>query len=192
MKLLIIDNYDSFVYNLVHLVMNIGDTEVTVKRNDKIELSEVADYDLILLSPGPGIPSEAGLMPEIIKQYHATKNILGVCLGHQAIGECFGAKLTNITPVLHGVASEIKIIDDDPVFEGLSESFHGGHYHSWVVEKEGLPDELIVTSESKEGYIMSLRHKEFNIVGLQFHPESILTGSGRKIMKNWLTESNGL
>ena len=185
MKIVIIDNYDSFTYNLSHLVKELG-AEVTVMRNDQFALPELEAYDKIILSPGPGIPSEAGLLLDVIKTYAGKKPILGVCLGHQAIGECFGAQLTNLSEVFHGVATEGTQFDNDPIFAGLPQRITMGRYHSWVVSKDGLPSCLEITAESDEGQIMALRHKEYDIHGIQFHPESVLTPEGRKIIENFL------
>lgn len=185
MKLVVIDNYDSFTYNLVHLVKELG-AEVDVKRNDQFQLSELEPYDKIILSPGPGIPSEAGLLLDVIKTYAGRKPMLGVCLGHQAIGEVFGAKLENLSQVFHGVATPIKLLGNDPIFNGLPRRIVVGRYHSWVVSKDGFPDCLEITAESDDGEIMGLRHKDFDIRGIQFHPESVLTPEGKTIMRNWL------
>ena len=185
MKIVIIDNYDSFTYNLSHLVKELG-AEVTVVRNDQFALPELEAYDKIILSPGPGIPSEAGLLLDVIKTYADKKPILGVCLGHQAIGECFGAQLTNLSEVFHGVATEGTQFDNDPIFAGLPQRITMGRYHSWVVSKDGLPSCLEITAESDEGQIMALRHKEYDIHGIQFHPESVLTPEGRKIISNFI------
>ncbi len=185
MKIVIIDNYDSFTYNLSHLVKELG-TEVTVYRNDQFEMSQLEAFDKIILSPGPGIPSEAGLLLDVIKAYAGKKPILGVCLGHQAIGESFGGKLTNIGEVVHGVATPSNIIVKDYIFEGLPENITIGRYHSWVVDTKDFPECLEVTSVSDEGFIMSLRHKEYDIRGIQYHPESVLTPDGKIIIGNWL------
>lgn len=185
MKVVIIDNYDSFTYNLSHLVKELG-AEVTVYRNDKFTLDQLQPFDKIILSPGPGIPSEAGLMPDVIRRYAGEKPILGVCLGHQAIGESFGGRLTNLSDVFHGVATPCSIVADDYLFEGLPRQIEIGRYHSWVVDAEGLPDSLEATSLSDEGYIMSLRHRELDIRGIQYHPESVLTPDGKRIISNWL------
>lgn len=184
-KILVIDNYDSFTYNLVHYLNDLN-CEVTVKRNDKLSLEEVAKYDKILLSPGPGIPDEAGLLKPIIKQYAATKSILGVCLGQQAIAEVFGGKLENLNQVYHGVATPIKRINEDAVlYKNIPQEFEVGRYHSWVVSKD-LPEELLVTAVDENGEIMSLRHKKFDVRAVQYHPESILTPEGKQILKNWV------
>ena len=184
-KIIIIDNYDSFTYNLSHLLKELG-ANVTVVRNDKFRIEDLEQYDKIVLSPGPGIPSEAGLMPEVIKAYAGRKPILGICLGHQTIGEAFGAKLLNIGNVVHGVATPAHIIVKDYLFSGLPDELEVGRYHSWVVDENGLPSCLEVTSRSDDGYIMSLRHREFDIRGIQFHPESVLTPNGKEIINNWL------
>ena len=184
-KIVIIDNYDSFTYNLSHLVKELG-AEVTVYRNDQFEMSQLEAFDKIILSPGPGIPSEAGLLLDVIKTYAGRKPILGVCLGHQAIGEVFGGKLTNLEDVYHGVATPVTLTADDYLFEGLGKTFEVGRSHSWVVDTKGFPDCLEVTSASEEGFIMSLRHREYDIRGIQYHPESVLTPSGKTIIKNWL------
>ena len=185
MKIVIIDNYDSFTYNLSHLVKELG-AEVAVVRNDQFSLDEIETYSKIILSPGPGIPSEAGLLLDVIKTYAGKKPILGVCLGHQAIGEVFGASLENMKNVMHGVATPCDIISPDDIFEGLPQRFTVGRYHSWVVSREGLPDCLEVTAVSDEGQIMALRHRELNVRGIQFHPESVLTPDGRRMIQNWL------
>lgn len=187
MKIVVIDNYDSFTYNLVHLVREFG-VEVGVKRNDQFALSELEPYDRIILSPGPGIPSEAGLLLDVIKTYAGKKPMLGVCLGHQAIGEVFGAKLENLKEVYHGVATPIDIVADDVLFDGLPRSIEVGRYHSWVISHEGFPDSLEITAESAEHQIMAVRHKTLNIRGIQFHPESVLTPDGHKIIDNWLNK----
>lgn len=184
-KTVIIDNYDSFTYNLSHLLKELG-ASVTVVRNDMFRLEDLEQYDRIVLSPGPGIPSEAGLMPQVIKAYAGRKPILGICLGHQAIGEAFGAKLLNIGNVVHGVATPAHITVQDYLFDGLESDFEVGRYHSWVVDDKDLPQCLEVTSRSDDGYIMSLRHREFDIRGIQFHPESVLTPQGKTIINNWL------
>ena len=194
MKILVFDNYDSFTYNLVHLVEKITDEEVDVFRNDQIALKDVKKYDKIILSPGPGLPVEAGLLLSLIKEYASTKSILGVCLGHQAIGEAFGGKLENLSTVYHGVATEMKKINgkhstiNSKLFNGLPETFPAGRYHSWIVSKENFPDELEITAEDENGYIMALQHKTYDVQGVQFHPESVLTPNGEIIMKNWLKQ----
>ncbi|HLU80840.1 MAG TPA: aminodeoxychorismate/anthranilate synthase component II [Flavobacteriaceae bacterium] len=185
MKILVIDNYDSFVYNLVHYLEALGG-EVFVRRNDEIGLEEVGLFNKILLSPGPGIPDEAGLLKSIIKKYAPSKSILGVCLGQQAIMEVFGGKLINLEKVYHGASTEIKILfDEEPLFKSLPKKIKVGRYHSWVVDST-LPKCLIPTSIDENGQIMSLSHKEYDLRGVQFHPESILTPDGKKILENWL------
>lgn len=186
MKILIFDNYDSFTYNLVHLVKELGYTDVDVYRNDKISLEDIARYDKIILSPGPGIPSESGLLLPLIKEYAGKKPILGVCLGHQAIGETFGAKLTNLEDVYHGVATRVKIIKPHYIFDGLNPEIEVGRYHSWIVNSQDLPDCLEITATDKNGQIMALKHKEYDIHGVQFHPESVLTPMGKEIIRNFL------
>ena len=194
MKIAIIDNYDSFTYNLSHLVKALG-AEVTVYRNDQFELPQLEAFSKIILSPGPGIPSEAGLLLDVIRTYAGKKPILayagkkpilGVCLGHQAIGEVFGGKLENLSDVFHGVATEGTQFGNDEIFSGLPSRITMGRYHSWVVSKEGFPDCLEITAESDEGQIMALRHKTMNIRGIQFHPESVLTPDGQKMLQNWM------
>ena len=182
---MVIDNYDSFVYNLVHYLEEL-DCKVVVKRNDQLHIDDVEEYDKILLSPGPGIPEEAGLLKPIIEKYAATKSILGVCLGMQAIGEVFGGRLLNLDEVHHGVATKIKLfVDDEYLFDGLEKELMVGRYHSWVVEKN-LPPTLQATSYDEKGEIMSLRHTEFDVRGVQFHPESVLTPEGKKMIRNWV------
>lgn len=213
MKIVIIDNYDSFTYNLSHLVKELG-ADVTVLRNDQFQLPQLEEFSKIILSPGPGIPSEAGLLMDVIRTYAGRKPILGVCLGHQAIGEVFGARLENLSNVFHGVATPCWIVAPpsapegatmvgtpgnksneapsgavggaDPLFSGLPEEITVGRYHSWVVSRDGFPDCLEVTAESPEGQIMALRHRELNVRGIQFHPESVLTPDGKRIIQNWL------
>ena len=184
MKVVIIDNYDSFTYNLSHLIKELG-AEVTVLRNDQFKMEELEPYNKIVLSPGPGIPSEAGLLLDVIKTYAGKKPILGVCLGHQAIGEAFGGKLVNLSEVFHGVATPCHIVADDPIFSGLERTITIGRYHSWVVSKEAFPDCLEITAEI-DGQIMALRHKTLNVRGIQFHPESVLTPDGKKMLQNWM------
>lgn len=194
MKILIFDNYDSFTYNLVHLVEKIIHQKVEVFRNDKIALEEIEQYDKIILSPGPGIPSEAGLLIPLVKQYASTKSILGVCLGHQAIGEAFGATLLNLSTVYHGVATTIKLMNrkmidrSNDVFEGMPDELEAGRYHSWIVDEKNFPKELIITAKDENGYIMALRHALYDVQGVQFHPESVLTPEGETIMRNWLKQ----
>jgi anthranilate synthase component 2 len=185
MKIVIIDNYDSFTYNLAHLVKELG-ADVTVFRNDQFTINQLKSYDKIILSPGPGIPSEAGLLLNVIKSYAGQKPMLGVCLGHQAIGEAFGAKLTNLKDVYHGVATEGTQFGNDSIFDGLPKRITMGRYHSWVVDRAGFPECLDVTAVSDDGQIMGLKHKNFNIHGIQFHPESVLTPQGKCIVDNWL------
>lgn len=185
-KILVIDNYDSFTYNLVHYLEDLN-CEVTVFRNDEFYLEEVQPFDKILLSPGPGIPDEAGLLKEVIKTYAPTKSILGVCLGQQAIGEVFGGRLTNLEKVYHGVATQVKItVPDELLFKDQADEIEVGRYHSWVVSKENFPDVLEITSVDDNGEIMSLRHKTYDVRGVQYHPESVLTPNGKKILENWV------
>ena len=193
-KILVFDNYDSFTYNLVHLIEKITHEKVDVFRNDEISLEDVNNYDKIVLSPGPGIPSEAGLLLPLIKKYAATKSILGVCLGHQAIGEAFGGTLTNLSKVYHGVATPIHRVSHPqrvthPVLNGLPEQIVVGRYHSWIISNENFPAELEVTATDENGYIMALQHKTFDVQGVQFHPESVLTPDGETILRNWLSPS---
>jgi anthranilate synthase component 2 len=183
-RILVIDNYDSFTYNLVHYLEDLG-CEVVVKRNDQLKLEEVDEFDKIVLSPGPGIPDEAGLLKEIIAKYASTKSIFGVCLGQQAIGEVFGGNLINLDEVYHGVATKIILENEEPLFEGLPREIVVGRYHSWVVDPE-LPDVLEATSFDENGQLMSLRHKSYDVSAVQFHPESVLTPHGKQILKNWL------
>ena len=184
-KVLVIDNYDSFTYNLVHYLEDL-DCEVTVVRNDKLDLEDVEPYEKIVLSPGPGIPDEAGLLKAIIEKYAATKSILGVCLGQQAIGEVFGGTLINLDEVYHGVATNVTItVDNEIMFNGLDKTIEVGRYHSWVVDTN-LPDCLEATSFDENGQIMSLRHKEYDVKGVQYHPESVLTPDGKKMLENWV------
>ena len=191
MKILVFDNYDSFTYNLVHLIEKITHVKVEVHRNDQIPLEKVKEYDKIILSPGPGIPEEAGLLLPLIKEYALSKSILGVCLGHQAIGQAFGGTLVNLSAVYHGVATPVKVKTEKSkvksfLFEGLDEVIEVGRYHSWVVSKENFPSELEITAEDESGMIMALQHKTYDIQGVQFHPESVLTPLGESIMHNWL------
>jgi anthranilate synthase component 2 len=187
MKILVFDNYDSFTYNLVHLVEKILHLKVDVYRNDEIPLEKVKEYDKIILSPGPGIPSEAGLLLPLIKEYASSKSILGVCLGHQAIGEAFGGNLVNLDTVFHGVATPIKIINNEaPILQGLGENPEVGRYHSWIIDNENFPKDLEIPAVDENGYVMALQHKTFDVQGVQFHPESVLTPCGEKIMRNWL------
>ncbi len=184
-KVVIIDNYDSFTYNLAHLVKELG-ASVTVYRNDQFSLNQLEPFDKILLSPGPGIPSEAGLLTDVIRTYAGRKPMLGVCLGHQAIGEVFGAKLSNLPEVYHGVATPCELVGHDALFAGMESRFTIGRYHSWVVSREDFPETLEVTALSDDGNIMALRHRNYAIWGIQFHPESVLTPDGRQIIANWL------
>jgi anthranilate synthase component 2 len=219
MKILVFDNYDSFTYNLVHLVEHILHERVDVHRNDKISLEKVKEYDKIILSPGPGIPEEAGLLLQLIKEYASSKSILGVCLGHQAIGEAFGGTLINLSTVYHGVATRMRVVSRESIvdsgqsaigskqpavgnrqpavgqpllithhslFEGLPDEFEAGRYHSWIVSDENFPNELEVTARDDNNYIMALQHKRFDVQGVQFHPESVLTPVGETILRNWL------
>ena len=187
MKILVFDNYDSFTYNLVHLVEKIIHGKVDVYRNDQIALDKVAAYDKIILSPGPGIPGEAGLLLPLISTYAASKPILGVCLGHQAIGEAFGGKLHNLSTVFHGVATPVTVLNEEaPLFKGLGPQIIVGRYHSWVIADEDFPAELEVTARDENGYIMALQHTRYDLQGVQFHPESVLTPGGEMIMRNWL------
>ena len=183
-KILVIDNYDSFTYNLVHYLEDL-DCEVVVKRNDQLTLEEVDAFDKIVLSPGPGIPDEAGLLKEIIAKYAPTKSIFGVCLGQQAIAEVFGGSLINLDKVYHGIATKIKVIKDDILFDGMPKEIEVGRYHSWVVDPN-MPEVLEVTSVDENGQVMSLRHKNYDVCAVQFHPESVLTPKGKQILKNWL------
>lgn len=192
MKILVFDNYDSFTYNLVHLVEKITAEKVAVCRNDQITLEEVAAYDKIILSPGPGIPKEAGLLLQVIKEYASTRSILGVCLGHQAIAEAFGGTLLNLSTVFHGVATPIAlshplaVTRTNGVLQGLPDVIDVGRYHSWIVSDDHFPEALEVTARDANGYIMALQHKIFDVQGVQFHPESVLTPTGEQILNNWL------
>ena len=212
MKILVFDNYDSFTYNLVHLVERILQQKVDVYRNDEIPLEKVKEYDKIILSPGPGIPGEAGLLLPLIKEYASSKSILGVCLGHQAIGEAFGGTLVNLSEVYHGVATPVRLVSRESsvvsressvvngksnsrltshvsrsLFEGLPETFDAGRYHSWIVSDENFPKELEVTARDENNFIMALRHRTYDVQGVQFHPESVLTPKGEDILRNWLS-----
>jgi anthranilate synthase component 2 len=195
-KILILDNYDSFTYNLVQLVEEIIADEVDVYRNDEISIADIDRYDKIILSPGPGIPSEAGILLSVIKNYAKSKSILGVCLGHQAIGEVFGGQLTNLSEVFHGIKTKINVIpslqlslNNNDWFKGLDAEIEVGRYHSWVINEQDIPTELEVTSVDSKGMIMSIRHREFDVQGVQFHPESVLTPNGRKMLENWLIKA---
>jgi len=185
MKIAIIDNYDSFTFNLSHLVKSLGQ-QVEVYRNDRFEMQELERFDKIILSPGPGIPSEAGLLLDVIRSYAGRKPMLGICLGHQAIGEVFGGRLENLSDVFHGVATEGTQFGNDYIFDGLPERIVMGRYHSWVVSRDAFPDCLEITAQSDEGQIMALRHRKYDIHGIQFHPESVLTPDGAAIIKNWI------
>ncbi|MDR0745509.1 MAG: aminodeoxychorismate/anthranilate synthase component II [Mediterranea sp.] len=188
-KLLIVDNYDSFTYNLYQLVHEAGGFEIEVHRNDRIALDDVERFDKIILSPGPGVPEEAGLLLPVIRRYAPTKSILGVCLGHQAIGEAFGGKLENLALVYHGIQTPIDITGEDYIFHRLTQQFLAGRYHSWVVSRENFPADLEITAESREKQIMAIKHKKYDVHGIQFHPESILTPQGRTLIENWLLET---
>jgi anthranilate synthase component II len=182
----VIDNYDSFTYNLVHYLEDL-DCQVTVFRNDEFDIEELQQFNKILLSPGPGVPDEAGLLKQVIQTYAPTKSILGVCLGQQAIGEVFGGSLTNLEKVYHGVATNIKLTNPDTIlFKDLPNEFEVGRYHSWVVSNQNFPNDLIITSIDENGQIMSLKHNKFDVRGVQFHPESVLTPNGKKILENWV------
>ena len=191
MKILVLDNYDSFTYNLVHYIKELGHAEnLDVFRNDQITLSEVEKYDKVLLSPGPGIPEEAGIMPILIKEYGSSKSILGVCLGHQAIAEAYDAQLYNMDTVLHGISSKVEVIKtDDRLFNDIPNTYQICHYHSWNVDKNQLGDELDITAIDEYGEIMAISHKRFDVKGVQFHPESIMTEHGHKLIENWLSSS---
>ena len=185
-KILIFDNYDSFTYNIVHLVNSLGyDTDVY--RNDRISIEQAGAYERMIISPGPGLPCESGILPELLRRYAPHKSILGICLGHQAIGECFGAHLENLPHVYHGVATPVKVIGQDPIFDGVGGEFTVGRYHSWVVSDEDFPSCLNVTARDGNGQIMALAHRRYDVRGVQFHPESILTPQGHILMKNWLS-----
>ncbi|HWA36190.1 MAG TPA: aminodeoxychorismate/anthranilate synthase component II [Cyclobacteriaceae bacterium] len=186
MKVLVLDNYDSFTYNLVHIIREL-DHPVDVYRNDKISVDDVARYDKILLSPGPGIPDEAGIMKEVVRTYSPTKSILGVCLGHQGIGEVYGAKLFNLPTVLHGITSTIEVKkSSEKLFRKVPAQFEGTHYHSWALVPSSVPDELEVTAINHEGLVMAIAHKRYDVRGVQFHPESVMTQHGKQIIENWL------
>lgn len=190
MKILVLDNYDSFTYNLVQYIERVLKEKVDVRRNDQITLEEVDRYDRILISPGPGIPVEAGITLDLIRTYGSSKGILGVCLGHQAIAEAYGGSIRNLARVYHGVSGQMtQLVGDDYLFNGVPAGFEAGRYHSWVVEKETLPEELEITVQNDEGYIMALRHREYNVRGVQFHPESVMTEYGGLMILNWLRKS---
>jgi anthranilate synthase component 2 len=189
MKILVFDNYDSFTYNLVHLIEKIQHQKVDVYRNDQIPLEKVKEYDKIILSPGPGIPEEAGLLLPLIREYASSKPILGVCLGHQAIGEAFGGKLINLSTVYHGVATSCQLDTANcPLFTGLPEEIEVGRYHSWIVDDKNFPKDLEITARDENNYIMALQHKTFDVQGVQFHPESVLTPKGEQILQNWIKQ----
>jgi len=191
MKILVLDNYDSFTYNLIHYVKELTNDPVSVYRNDKISLEAVGEYDKILLSPGPGIPKEAGILLDVIKTYAPTKSILGVCLGHQAIAEAFGGEIYNLPNVYHGVETKMKVLNPyEDLFKSIPVEFMAGRYHSWNVVKENLPDCLSITAQDEEGIIMGISHKTYDVRGLQFHPESVLTPYGKKMIENWLKTRN--
>lgn len=187
MKILLLDNYDSFTYNLVHLVEQFDGVEVNVFRNDEITLDEVETYDKIILSPGPGLPEDAGIAIPLVKRFHSSKSILGICLGHQAIAQSFGGKLFNLQTVQHGLSTETTVIDkSEKLFQNIPEVFKTGRYHSWMVDKDQLPGCLMITAIDQKQYIMALRHSVFDVCGVQFHPESILTEHGKTLIGNWL------
>jgi anthranilate synthase component 2 len=186
MKVLVVDNYDSFTYNLVHALKKLGVTELEVHRNDQIALDDVGQFDKIVLSPGPGVPAESGLLLDIIRRYASTKSILGVCLGQQAIAEAFGGSLLNLPEVYHGISSMVKVVQPDVLFEGMPAELEVGRYHSWVVDAQTLPAELMVTALDENGMIMALAHKTYDVRGVQFHPESVLTPLGEQMIKQWL------
>ncbi len=187
MKILVFDNYDSFTYNLVQLVEQLVNAPIEVYRNDEIELDKIKKYDKIIISPGPGLPCESGLLMPLIKEYASTKSILGVCLGQQAIGETFGGKLINLKEVYHGVSTPVRLLNRDHfLFRGLPQTIKAGRYHSWVVSNDDFPDCLEITAKDDNDYIMALQHKEYDVCGVQFHPESVLTPDGAKILSNWL------
>ncbi len=188
MKILIFDNYDSFTYNLVYMVKELGYNDVEVHRNDKIELKDISRFDKIILSPGPGIPSESGLLLDLIREFAPSKSILGVCLGHQAIAEAFGASLINLDRVCHGVATPIHIVKNDSLFTGLPSKIEVGRYHSWLVGRENFPEELEITAVDDLNQVMALKHKKFDVHGVQFHPESVLTMYGKEMINHFLTK----
>ena len=190
MKILVFDNYDSFTYNLVHAVKKLGYDDVEVHRNDKITLGDIARFDKIILSPGPGIPSESGILLDVIRTYAPSKSILGVCLGEQAIAEAFGGTLINLSEVHHGISSMVDVLEKDVLFDGLPKRIEVGRYHSWAAEKTTLPECLTITAVDEEGMIMALAHKEYDVRGVQFHPESVLTPDGEQMLKNWLSSPN--
>ena len=186
MKILVLDNYDSFTYNLVHILRELGHSP-DVYRNDKISVESVNNYDKIMLSPGPGVPDEAGIMKQLIREYGKTRSILGICLGHQGIGEVFGAQLFNIPKVLHGVTSKVAILDkNEYLFKDVKDNFDATHYHSWAIKPDNIPSSLKVTATNSEGLVMGLTHVEYDVKGVQFHPESVMTTEGKKIIRNWV------
>jgi anthranilate synthase component 2 len=187
MKLLVLDNYDSFTYNLVHLIEKVSDIPFSVFRNDEIALKDINAFDKILLSPGPGLPSDAGVMPQLLKTYHSHKSILGVCLGLQGIGELYGYRLKNLPVVFHGMATPINVLQQDPLFNTIPQRFMGGRYHSWVIDETDSANELTVTAVDDSGCIMAASHRTDDVKGVQFHPESILSEFGEQIIRNWLT-----
>lgn len=187
MKILVLDNYDSFTYNLVHILKELTNGPVDVFRNDEISLEEISKYDKILISPGPGVPDEAGIIKKMISHFASSKSIFGVCLGCQAIAEAFGGSLINLDTVYHGVETKIIVLDkNEKVFAGIPETFTAGRYHSWVVSEDGLPTDLTITAKDEEGSVMALSHKTFDVRGVQFHPESVMTKHGKQIIQNWL------
>lgn len=187
MKILVLDNYDSFTYNLVHVIEKVSSEKAEVFRNDKIAMDEIAKYDKIVLSPGPGIPDEAGILKDLIRTYAPSKSILGVCLGHQAIGEVFGGTLVNLDRVYHGIATPVSVeVDNEPMFKDLPKCFLGGRYHSWIVDRASLPSCFEITATEDGGQIMAMRHKQYDVRGVQFHPESVLTEFGQQMIANWL------
>ena len=189
MKLLVIDNYDSFTYNLIHLIEKVSSINIDLVKNDKIKLDHISIYDKILLSPGPGLPSKAGILPQVINCFYKTKSILGVCLGHQAIGEAFNSPLKNASPVWHGVASNINVITKDKIFNNCPKKFVVGRYHSWLINEQTIHPNLIVTAIDDQNNIMAIKHKFYNVRGVQFHPESILSEYGETIIENWLSDN---
>lgn len=192
MKILVLDNYDSFTYNLVHYLKELGyEKDIDIFRNDQISLEAVEAYDKILLSPGPGVPEEAGIMPELIKRYGPTKSILGVCLGHQGIAEAYGATLYNMPQVLHGVSSKIEVtIPEDRLFESIPATYQICHYHSWNVNRAELGAEIEITAIDEYGEVMAIRHKQYDVRGVQFHPESIMTEFGHRLLQNWINDAD--
>ncbi len=193
MKILMLDNYDSFTYNLVDYIEEITSEKIDVFRNDKITLEKVGEYDTIILSPGPGLPKDAGILLQVIEKYAATKNILGVCLGQQAIGEVFGGQLINLEKVYHGVSTSVtQVKNDEPIFKNIPSSFEIGRYHSWVVDKDKFPECLSITAEDENGVVMALSHNSYNVRGVQFHPESIMTPQGKLILNNFINYSKSI